>query len=100
MILLWGTSYSEAAAACQHQMELGFWSGFESSLKSRGHDPADPAIHAAGEKALKDQQAGKDWKAELDKCTDGYLKLATKAQMKCVTGAKTADAAQACLSGH
>lgn len=93
-------THDEAAAACTHQMELGFWTGFEGSLKARGHDPADPAVHAAGVKALQDQHATPEWKQELDKCTDGYVRLATKAQIKCITAAKTADDAKACVAGH
>ena len=30
-------SREQAEAACEHEIELGFWSGFEDSIKKGGH---------------------------------------------------------------
>jgi hypothetical protein len=87
----------QAQAACDHQIELGYWQGFAESIKKSGHDPADPDIHAQGVQALAAQRKTEAWQAELSKCTDTYADHASAAQLECVAAAKTADDSLACL---
>lgn len=90
-------SREQAAAACEHQIELGYWKGFDEALTKNGHDPKDPAMHQQGAQALPEQQKTDAWKAELSKCTDTYADHASPAQIACITAATTSDAALACL---
>ena len=87
----------QAQAACEHQIELGYWKGFDEALTKSGHDPKDPAMHAQGVQALPEQQKTDAWKAELATCTDTYADKASPAQIACITAAATSDAATACL---
>ena len=83
---------AQAEAACEHEIELGYWKGFDGAVAN----PNDPAIHAEGEKALVEQKASKAWKDELAKCTDGAVDEATPEQTDCITAAKTEAEATAC----
>ena len=90
-------SHEQAQAACDHEIELGFWKGFDESLAKAGHDPKDPDTHKMGVSALADQRKGDEWKKALDDCTKGFESGATSEQLECVKAATTVDAAQACL---
>lgn len=88
----------EAQAACAHQIELGYWSGFDEAVRSQKLDPKDPAVKARGDAGLVEQRTTPDWTAAVGTCTDGFAKMATKTQISCVMAAKTVDTATACLS--
>jgi hypothetical protein len=87
----------QAQAACDHEIELGYWKGFDESIAKAGHDPKDPDIHAMGEKALPDQKKSTEWKSARDSCAKG-MEHATPDQLTCVSAATTVDAAMACLT--
>ncbi len=91
-------SHELAQAACEHQIELGYWKGFDESLAKAGHDSKDPDLHKMGETALVQQKKGDDWKKALDECTKGFEEQGTTAQAECVKGAATTDAAMACVN--
>ena len=90
-------SREQAAAACEHQIELGYWEGFDAALTKSGHDPKDPSMHAQGVQALPAQQKTDAWKSEIATCTDTYAEKASPAEVACITAAATSDAAIACL---
>ncbi|MBL9017769.1 MAG: hypothetical protein JNL83_26520 [Myxococcales bacterium] len=90
-------SRESAQAACEHQTELGFWKGFDSSVRKNQLDPAAPEVKAQGVEGLAEQRKTPEWKAVVDKCTDTFVKAATDKQVKCVMAATTSEAAQACL---
>ena len=87
----------QAKVACEHQIELGFWNGFKKTVTKAGLDPNAPDIKAKGEKGLAEQQKSKEWQAQLDKCTQGFARLASVEQINCIDKATTTDAAQACV---
>ncbi len=90
-------SPEQARAACDHQVELGFWKGFDQSVRKQGLDPSSPEIRKQGEDGLAKERKGKEWLAQVQKCADGYQKLATKKQLDCIQAAKTSDESLACL---
>ncbi|HTJ46088.1 MAG TPA: hypothetical protein VL463_28480 [Kofleriaceae bacterium] len=91
-------SRAQVEAACEHEIELGFWSGFEDSIKKGGHDANDPELHAMAVKALAEQQQSDGWKAQLKTCTDGSVDQMTPAQYECIVAAKTVQAGIACAT--
>ena len=90
-------SHEQAVAACDHEIELGYWKGFDESIAKAGHDPKDPDIHAMGVQALPDKKKSDEWKSARDSCATG-MENATPEQLTCVTAATTVDAAMACLT--
>ncbi len=91
-----GVERGVAEKACVHQVELGVWKGFEGSFKSQGLQ-LDDAARAEAAKELEKLRGLSAFKAEVDKCTDGFSKMATQANIDCVLAAKTSDDAMACL---
>lgn len=85
-----------AEKACAHNIELGFWAGFEKQLTTQGI-AIDDARRAEAKAHLAEVLASDEYKGQLGKCTDGFAKMATQAQMDCVTGAKSPAEATACL---
>lgn len=90
-------SRERAQAACDHQIELGYWTGFEGSVKDQGLDPKDPKVKASGVSNLAEQRATKEWAAARDKCADPFEKAATEEQLTCVIAATTQEAALDCI---
>lgn len=88
---------AQAKAACEHQIELGYWSGFNKTVAKAGLDPSSPDIKSKGTSALAGQQKTKRWQAQLQKCTKTFARLASVKQINCINKAKTTDAASACL---
>jgi hypothetical protein len=90
-------THAAAENACRNRIELGYWEGFERSLAAKGVI-LDNAARATGQTGFGDIMSSPEGKAALAKCVDGYLKLATAAQVECVTDAETSLAAAACES--
>jgi hypothetical protein len=90
-------SGDDAQAACDHLTELGFWTGFEESIKKAGQDPKDPTVRAQGEQGLIDARKSDEWKAEVSKCADGFAESASQQQVTCIMAAKTSADGTACL---
>lgn len=90
-------SHAEAEAACEHQVELGFWAGVAESAQKQGLKPDDPKAKQIGEAALAQNKQTDEWKQAVAKCTDTFERLASKDQIKCVMAATSTDAAHACL---
>ncbi len=90
-------SREQSRAACQHQVELGFWSGYNKSITRQGLDPTSAEVKKLGVDGLAKEREGKAWKAQVEKCAKSYQKLATKKQLDCITTAKTSDEALACV---
>ncbi|MCC6625537.1 MAG: hypothetical protein IT385_30140 [Deltaproteobacteria bacterium] len=85
-----------ATKACVRHIELGFWKGFEASLVDKGV-ALDDATRAEGKARLTEVIASDEGKAQIAKCVDGYTKLATMAQVECISAAATTEAAAACV---
>ena len=85
-----------AGKACVRHVELGFWKGYESSLKDSGV-ALDDATRAEGEASFKELLASAEGQAQVAKCTQSYVELATLAQVECIAAAKTTDDAAACV---
>jgi hypothetical protein len=82
----------KAEAACEHEIEIGFWKGFNGAVGNAN----DPETHKQGEAALVEQKQSKAWKDALAKCTDGAMDEATPEQVDCILAAKTEDESLAC----
>ena len=91
-----GVERGVAQKACEHQIGLGFWQGYEKSFKAKGVE-LDAAAREEGAMELEKLRADPEYKAQLEKCTDGFAKLATQANIDCVLAAKAPADAQACL---
>jgi len=89
-------SVEAATRACVHQLELGFWQGFEGSLAKNGV-AMDDEQRATGKASFDELMAGAEGKAEVARCVEGYTRLATPEQAECVAAAKTSEAAQGCI---
>lgn len=90
-------SHADAEAACEHQVELGFWEGFAKSVEKQGLKPDDPKAKQIGQDGLEQNKKTDEWKQAVAKCTDTFERLASKDQIKCVMAATTPAASQACL---
>ena len=91
-----GVDRAVAEKACAHNIELGFWAGFEKQLTAQGI-AIDDARRAEAKTHLAEVLTSDLYKGELAKCTDGFAKMATQAQMDCVSAAKSPADATACL---
>ena len=91
-------SHAEAEAACEHQVELGFWEGFGESVQKQGLKPDDPKAKQIGQEGLEQNKKTDSWKQAVATCADKFERLATKDQIKCVMAATTPAASQACLT--
>ncbi len=89
-------SAEAATRACLHQIELGFWQGFEGTLAKNGV-AMDDEQRATGKAGFDEAMAGAEAKAEVAKCVEGYTRLATPEQAECIAAASTSEAAQRCI---